>query len=404
MSAFVDDTEHFLRYATSRDAAADARTFVPRMVFGQYISSMVKEAIDSVSGSTTVQHVREQVTDVSKEGDTFKIATAPGKVYEADYTVLALGNMGGRRPRWLQTLTDTTANYLHDPWEAGKIADIDLDADILLIGTGLTAVDKLIELEMKGHRGKIYAASRHGLLPRPHVARLVGMKIPAAVAHGSAAGAFRSLREQMNAHEQSSGDQDAWRLVFDGLRADTQLWWQSLQLKEQSRFLRHLRTYYDVHRHRMAPHIGQIVAALEKSGQLKVLAARLESVQEDCGRFVVTLKARHGAPNLSLTVDRIINCTGPQANIDSIESPLLRTLVSGGMVGRNALGSGLAVSNTGQVLAPDGQPVAGLFAIGPLLISKLLESVAVPELRVQAHDLATQLLKKIQIKSSTATI
>jgi uncharacterized NAD(P)/FAD-binding protein YdhS len=121
----------------------------------------------------------------------------------------------------------------------------------------------------------------------------------------------------------------------------------------------------------------------------------MESVSEEKGRFLVVLKDRHSAKAINRHVDSIINCTGPQANIDAIESPLLRTIVSGGLAGRNAMGSGLAVTKTGQVLAPDGEPVHGLYAIGPLLVSKLLESVAVPELRVQAASVAELLLSEI---------
>jgi uncharacterized NAD(P)/FAD-binding protein YdhS len=368
MSAFADDPEHFLRYATTRDASADQRTFVPRMIFGDYISGMVKEAIESANGGSSVRQVTENVSDIRQNGREFEIEVGAKSIFEADQVILALGNMGGRKPRWVQNVPGVADHYLHDPWQPGAIDSMGLDEDILLIGTGLTAVDKMIELEAKGHRGKIYAASRHGLLPRPHVARFVGLKNQADVVPGNALKAFKSLREQVARNEKRGGDQDSWRLVFDGMRAETQNWWQSLSLEEQKRFLRHLRTYYDVHRHRMAPHIGEIVDGLEISDQLKILAARIESVEEENGRFKVTLKERHNGQAKISRVDRIINCTGPQANIDAIESPLLRTLVGSGLAGRNAMGSGLAVTKSGQILSPEGKPVTGLYAIGPLLI------------------------------------
>ncbi|MBU6455737.1 MAG: FAD/NAD(P)-binding protein [Cyanobacteria bacterium REEB67] len=394
MSAYADDPGHFLRYATTRDATADERTFVPRMIFGDYITGMVREAIEQGNSNSSVKHVTETVLDVRKKDTGFEIEVSGKKTFEADQVILALGNMGGRKPRWLQNVPAIADHYLHDPWQPGAIESIGLDEDILLIGTGLTAVDKMIELEVKGHRGKIYAASRHGLLPRPHVARYVGLKNQAEIVPGNALKAFKSLRAQVVSNEAAGGDQDSWRLVFDGMRAETQNWWQSLSLAEQKRFLRHLRTYYDVHRHRMAPHIGEIVDSLAKSEQLRVLAARMESVEADNGRFKVTLKNRHNGQTVILTVDRMINCTGPQANIDAIESPLLRTIVGSGLAGRNTMGSGLAVTKTGQVLNQEGNPVYGLYAIGPLLISKLLESVAVPELRVQVASLADLVLSE----------
>ena len=83
------------------------------------------------------------------------------------------GNLLGKKPRWLKELGAAAENYLHDPWQPGAIEAIKPDENILLIGMGLTAVDKLVELDLQKHKGTIYANSRHGLWPSPHVARLV---------------------------------------------------------------------------------------------------------------------------------------------------------------------------------------------------------------------------------------
>jgi uncharacterized NAD(P)/FAD-binding protein YdhS len=98
-------------------------------------------------------------------------------------------------------------------------------------------------------------------------------------------------------------------------------------------------------------------------------------------------------------VDHIINCMGPLAGIDAIENPLLRTLVASGSVGRNELGSGIAVTHEGEVLSPDSIVVPGLYAVGPLLAAVLLESVAVPELRGQATLISRKLLECIEAKA-----
>src|SRR5690606_25076177 len=39
---------------------------------------------------------------------------------------------------------------------------------VLMIGSGLTMIDKLLELEACGHTGPVHALSRRGLLPRAH--------------------------------------------------------------------------------------------------------------------------------------------------------------------------------------------------------------------------------------------
>jgi uncharacterized NAD(P)/FAD-binding protein YdhS len=61
---------------------------------------------------------------------------------------------------------------------------------------------------------------------------------------------LRTLRLEIKHCEAAGGD---WRSVIDGLRPQVQALWQALPLQEKRRFLRHLRPYWEVHRHRAAP-------------------------------------------------------------------------------------------------------------------------------------------------------
>src|SRR5260370_15380471 len=153
MSAFVEDPEHFQRYATARNAASDANTFVPRKIFGEYVSGMVNDAIKGAQEHVEVVHKCDAVANVSHSGERFDIELIGGEHLEADYVVLALGNMLGKKPRWAQELGAAAENYLHDPWQSGAIEAIKPNEDILLIGMGLTAVDKLVELHLQKHTG-----------------------------------------------------------------------------------------------------------------------------------------------------------------------------------------------------------------------------------------------------------
>jgi uncharacterized NAD(P)/FAD-binding protein YdhS len=42
------------------------------------------------------------------------------------------------------------------------------DREILLLGSGLTAIDQVLALRAGEFRGTIHILSRHGLLPQPH--------------------------------------------------------------------------------------------------------------------------------------------------------------------------------------------------------------------------------------------
>ena len=48
--------------------------------------------------------------------------------------------------------------------------------------------------------------------------------------------------------------------MIDSLRPVTQEIWQSFPMEERKRLLRHVRSYWEVHRHRIAPEIGETIA------------------------------------------------------------------------------------------------------------------------------------------------
>ena len=391
MSAFVDQPLHFFHHAQTLDDRNTPETFVSRRQFGQYINGLFEAALREQVGHS-FEHRTQSVVDIERRDGRYALRLADGVAYDTDVVVLATGNLSGRPFRWAQAFADD-ARYLHDPWQSGAIEAIDINSDVLLLGTGLTAVDKLIELHNQQHRGRIWATSRHGLLPFAHVERWVGIKderdwddLDGPL--GTLRGAVRQLRGRALANMVQ--DKEAWRPVFDGCRANTQIWWQGLELLEQKRFMRHLRTYYDVHRHRMAPRIDHVVQEMRRDGRLLIIAGRVMGAHDNGGKIAVQLQPRHGGDSIELQLDCIINCTGPQGNVEAVEQPLFRNLIAGGRASQNAMGSSLLVQANGCVGPVDD----GFYAIGPLLQSQLLESVAVPELRVQATNVAQAILRR----------
>lgn len=391
MSALPDEPDHFLNWARNRDNTVSRESFVPRKTFGEYLLTLISAELSKAEQmNTTVEHVHSRVIDIKKSDQAFRLILTDGESVEADFVVLAIGNLSGKRPAWLNGIGMDCPGYIHDPWYPGAIENIAADEDLLIVGTGLTAVDKIIELKRNGHTGRIFALSRHGLFPRLHFEKCQGMVQPLASSSSSALGGLTILRQQI-ADIAPSPDGDTWRRVIDGLRSTTQKWWQSISLREQRRFLSHLITYWDVHRHRMAPEIGQKVESTRNSGQLETLAGRILSIVEQNGQLNVTVRERGKADPISFKVSRVINCTGPQSSLKHVDSPLLANLVYQGLVAPHRLGTGIAARADGQVLDKEGNEVSGLFAIGPLLKAELLESVAVPELRQQAFDLAAKI-------------
>lgn len=391
MSAFPDDPAHFLDWLRARDPSAREGTFAPRRLYGDYLDDLLRAAR---SGPLVrIDLVGAEGVSMHPEGDSgpFRIATRGGGSIDADRVVLAIGHQEPQPPAGWRV--PGAGAYVSNPWSPGALRGLGHDEPVALIGTGLTAVDLVVEARAGGHRGTIYAISRHGLLPfrhpsspavpRPH------FSMASAGAALTARGLLRRIRADAASWQADGGD---WRSVVDSVRPVAQSVWGSLGDRERRRFLRHVASRWDVHRHRLAPEIDDAIQMATRSGQLKVIAARIRDFRRENGGVALSLQRRGGDDFETLHVRRVINCTGPGRDIRAGSSLLLRSILDGGIGRAGPLALGLEVTASGALVRADGLPHANLFAIGPLLKERLWETTAVRELRSQALDLARRLL------------
>ena len=84
----------------------------------------------------------------------------------------------------------------------------------------------------------------------------------------------------------------------------------------------------------------------------------------------------------------VVNATGPTVRYAENPTILTQRLFEGGIARPGALGLGLDAKPGGALLDAAGQPHTDLFTLGPPLRGLLWETTAVPEIRLQAADLA----------------
>jgi uncharacterized NAD(P)/FAD-binding protein YdhS len=174
-----------------------------------------------------------------------------------------------------------------------------------------------------------------------------------------------------------------WQAVINGLRPSLQTLWQQLSTDEQARFLRHLRPYWDSHRHRLPIEIHARLQSELVSGRARILKGRVRDVRRAAERFRLRVASR-GREQI-IETDLAFDCSGHRPDLDS---PLMQSLLREELVRRDAHGLGLAVREDGLVLGGRGQPIPGLFALGPLGQGSLWEITAVPEIVRQAGKAA----------------
>jgi uncharacterized NAD(P)/FAD-binding protein YdhS len=372
MSAFPDRPTDFTRWACGTGLDVDGSEFLPRMLFARYL----RDALAGVSEGT-VRHLRDHVGGLAAEGSEPRLTLADGTRIAAHDVVLATGN--GLAPLgWT-----ARRRVIRDPWAPGALDEVGQEARVAIVGSGLSAVDVVLSLDDREHRGPVTMVSSHGLLPEAHAPRVLNGR-RAAFEPGTAwtaHGLVRALRDD-------ASHADDWRQTVDAVRPVTVAIWRGLPVPEQRRAMRHAFRRWEVRRHRMAPDVAALVDRWRSDGRLRVVRGRVLAV-DDAGDGLVMSVGSAGSI-VDLSMDAVIACVGPSA--DPLHDPLLRDAIRGGLVVRHQLGLGLDVDELGRARRPDGTVHPHLWTVGSLRKGAEWEATAVPELRMHARDIAAALI------------
>jgi uncharacterized NAD(P)/FAD-binding protein YdhS len=376
MSAFPDRPDHFAAWLAGQ-GEGDGFSFARRRTYGRYLESLLERARRE-SGERLVVRCAD-VEDVRSTGGGESVRLAGGERIEADAAILALGNLPPQIPREIASAGLADGVYCADPWTADVAAGLGPDDQVLLIGTGLTAIDAALLLDSAGFEGRSLALSRRGLLPRAHAEpQPVSVRLDTAPQPRCT-----ELLRLVRAQSRRSG----WHAAVDSLRPVTQAIWAAASPAERQRFLRHLRPWWDVHRHRIAPSIAERLRTMVAAGRLEIAAGRTLAVEPDAGGARIGWRPRGATTERTILVRRIVNCTGPQADIGRAHEPLLDRLIAAGRIRPDASRIGVDVDGRCRTLSVQGAS-STLLAIGPITRSAFWEIVAVPDIRGQVRAVA----------------
>ena len=121
-------------------------------------------------------------------------------------------------------------------------------------------------------------------------------------------------------------------------------------------------------------------------GKVEIIAGRLRESAPRGGGMELTIALRGGGER-QIHVDRIINCTGIHEHYDARPRRLIGEVIRSGLASANELGIGFRTDANGALIGGDGQASDVLFTLGPPRRGELIETTAVPEIRVQAAEL-----------------
>ncbi len=401
MSADAGDPQDFLKFAQKSKPSVSGEDFLPRSLYGQYLQACLQQAEINAASGTWLERVSGTATSVQclSNGHRYGIELADGRTLIADDVVLALGNPPSDGLPGSQALLGTAA-YVADPWSAPL--QFRSGERVLVVGTGLTMADVVIAgTHAARGEAEVFAISRHGLVPPSQaVLRHGQVQVEARrlleAASFSSRSLVRAVRELVADCARGGGD---WREVVNHLRNLAPQLWQRMPQRERQRFLRHLRPYWDIHRHRLPRHTLLEIEKLRKERKLQVQAGRILGLERVGNQVRVTWRPRGTRAQAALLVDRVINCTGPNYDPRRSRDPLVISLLSQGLITPDPLGLGVRTSAFGALVDAQGRCISGMYYVGPMLRPDHWESTAVQELRDHAVRLAQHLSSPVLRRS-----
>nr|WP_262905316.1 FAD/NAD(P)-binding protein [Hymenobacter nitidus] len=392
LSAFPQQPDHFSTWLGASKAPPCAGGFCTRQTYGRYLQQLTEEVLawPSANGMRFFRHHQKAVAAVPHpEGRAATVRLADGHEIPSELVVLALGNFPPAPDLRLSSEVRHHARYHSNPWGPLALQNIAPDDTVLLIGSGLTAVDVLLGLAADGHHGQVTVVARNGRWPTVHgplghtypsfyAAELAGLTTVAEV--------VRVVRRHVRAALALGLD---WRPVIDSLRPDLGRIWQAWSVAEQARFLRHVASIWSVVRHRSPPQNAEAVQSMLDQGIVQMQLGKVQHIEASGPDLQVSISRR--GQQEQLTVQHVISCTGPLLDYSRIPDPLVSGLRNAGQLVPDALHLGIVTDAHGALQNTQGEVSEVFFTLGPSRRPAYFESTAVPELRQQALALAQHL-------------
>ncbi len=413
------DIMHFSRWARARGLVeqdpealwSDGGTYYRRRDFAAYLAAALEEHSHWSATGSTITHVRDRAVAArpTESGKVLKLAS--GAEIQTRMVFLATGNPALRLPPPLAGAWAQDPRIIENPFQPGRLAELDPASRIVILGTGLTALDVIATLLAQGHEGPITALSRRGLRPRPLPANPPAMaydqtpetKVPPAMFLERVLGEtpgfipeapraidwLRALRRQAT---RSVAEGEGWYPPFDALRDSLWQLWPRLPLTQQRLVLRHLRPWYDAHRFRTAPQTDARVEAAIRSGQVSYQTSRLLDLTSENTALSLSLRPRGHSNPSTIAADVLINATGLDTAAGIVANPLLKNLVDQGQARLDPLALGLDVDPHGRVIGGDGAADPSLRAIGPLTLGRFADPIGGIYIAIQIHRFLPEIL------------
>jgi len=394
MSAFTSDANHFTNWILSKPEYRDyhhenlGERFVARKIYGEYLEDLYQSLVKSENKNIQFDLIIDEVIDIKKTDNGFDIKLKNHESIDGKKVVLCTGNQPPISLPGISNLKSSNKVFIN-PWDDRAVENIDPNQPVFIVGAGLTMVDTVVSLIDQGFKNKIIVVSKHGAIPMAHPVTRVSVPHP----EKAPASDIHEIYSELKSKIRSAIDHTEWHEpVLEAVRPFTQKIWQELPIEQKNRFLRHINHRWAKLRHRLPHKVHDFIQSLIDSNQIELYAGKLEDVQDNGTDLTIRFFDKSTESSSTIKAQRIINCIGPEGDFHKVENPLLKNMLASGLIAKDPLSLGFNATGKGEIINKDGEVVPNLFTIGSGLRGILWESTAIPELRVQAHEMANKVL------------
>ncbi len=391
MSLFPDRPMDFVEWLESNHfkynhliEKVSPQEFIPRKIFGDYVLENLEKVQHEVTGRLQIRI--DEAISILNFGSRKTVVLASGNALHADDVVLALGNFLPADIFPEDNPVKNDLRYYANPWSDKVYSQIVGDEDILLVGSGLTAVDIVLGLILRKFKGKVTILSRRGHFPLPHDLSQPAFQLSEPeIKHPR--NMLLWIRDLIRKNPNIP-----WPAVMDGLRPYTKKIWLSWTTEEKKYFLRKIRPYWEIARHRIPAKSASLLNDMINAEQLELKKGYIVGARSTGNGIEIVY--RSGPHDICQVFHKVINCTGPESNYRKIRFPIISDLIGRGKVKMDELGLGIQCTPEGRIINDKDKIEEGLWCIGPMRKSVLWETTALRELREQALELASLIAGK----------
>jgi uncharacterized NAD(P)/FAD-binding protein YdhS len=417
MSVVPGHTKHFVNWLKSKSEYRELlleSEYIPRSVFGKYLSDTLQQAIDFARDSIKIDIINMEVTDIVRDNRILLI-TEDRTVFSFNVVLISTGIIQSKDYYALKG----SQNYIHSPYPLIKtLQSVNECGRIAIIGSSLTAIDVAITLKYISHKGSIDMISQFGRLPtvrgkdnfyNPKFLTLQAIEQHARRNHGKIRLRYilKLLRKEFlwngldwrdvifgnsdeyeNSESLTSKIQNAqygskWFDILRETHPTLDETWGLLDEQDKKVFIEHYLSHF-LSKRASVPLINALqIQDMLRTGQLNIYGG-LKTVSHDGTQFYALF---HNG--LTRYYDHVINATGPSRDLlKDGNSPFLNQLIKKGYAVQDPNGGIRVDFRSGAVLDREGVPDKHLRAVGHLacgtfflinnleLIIKLTKTVA----------------------------